>query len=92
MYPLLKQWLIATYNLRSLKPRIQSLKNDILERSVDVSFLQEIWEKIDDINIQQEFEKMLELEGLQYFSNPRPKNSKGTSYDGVTLIINTTKF
>ena len=75
-----------------MKPRIQSLKNDILERSVDVSFLQEIWEKIDDINIQQEFEKMLELEGLQYFSNPRPKNIKGVSYGGVTLIINTTKF
>ena len=75
-----------------MKPKIQSLKNDILERSVGVSFLQEIWEKTDDINLQQEFEKMLELEGLQYFSNPRPKNSKGTSYGGVALIINTTKF
>ena len=28
---------VASYNLRSLMPKIQSLKNDILERSVDLS-------------------------------------------------------
>ena len=37
-------------------------------------------------------EKMLEFEGLKYISAPRPKNSKGTSYGGVALIVNTTKF
>ena len=71
--------IIATYNVRSLIPKIQSLKNDILERSVSLAFLQEIWEQSDDKNHQFEIEKLLELDGLQYISNPRPKNSKGNS-------------
>ena len=78
--------------MRSLKPKAQSHKNDILERSVHLSFLQEIWEQIDDFDFQYEMEKMLEFEGLKYISAPRPKNSKGTSYGGVALIVNTTKF
>ena len=35
----------ATYNLRSLFPKIESLKTDLLERKIDVSFLTEIWEQ-----------------------------------------------
>ena len=36
---------VATYNLRSLFPKIESLKTDLLERKIDVSFLVEIWEQ-----------------------------------------------
>ena len=84
--------IIATYNVRSLIPKIQSLKNDILERSVSLAFLQEIWEQSDDKNHQFEIEKLLELDGLQYISNPRPKNSKGKSYGGVAIVVDQSKF
>ena len=35
---------IATYNARSLPPKIKSLKTDLVERFIDVAFIQEIWE------------------------------------------------
>ena len=75
---------IATYNVRSRIPKIQ--------RSVSLAFLQEIWEQSDDKTHQFEIEKLLELEGLQYISNPRPKNAKGKSYGGVAIVVNQSKF
>ena len=83
---------VATYNLRSLIPKIYSLKNDIIERSVDLAFLQEIWEQNEKKSHQFEIDKLLEIDGLQYLSNPRPKNAKGKSYGGVALIVNQEKF
>ena len=35
---------VATYNMRSLLPKINALKSDLLEREIDVAFVQEIWE------------------------------------------------
>ena len=40
--------IIATYNLRSLMPKIKSLKNDLIERSVSLGFLQETWEQTEN--------------------------------------------
>ena len=76
--------IVATYNLRSMIPKLKSLKIDILERSVDLGFLQEIWEQEDNKDHQFEIEKMLEMDGFQYISTPRPKNSKGRSYGGCS--------
>ena len=84
--------IIATYNVRSLLPKIHSLKNDILERSVSIGFLQEIWEQTDNKTHKFEIEKMLEYDGLQYISAPRPKTSKGRSYGGAAIVVNTKKF
>ena len=84
--------IVATYNLRSLIPKVNSLKNDLLERSIGIGFLQEIWEKSDSKTHQFEFEKMFEIEGFQYISTPRPKNEKGKSYGGAAMVINTKKF
>ena len=83
---------VASYNLRSLIPKIESLKNDIIERSVGLAFLQEIWEQSENKSHQFEIEKLLEINGLQYLSNPRPKNARGRSYGGVALIVNQKKF
>ena len=83
---------VASYNLRSLIPKIESLKNDIIERSVGLAFLQEIWEQSENKSHQFEIEKLLEINGLQYLSNPRPKNARGSSYGGVALIVNQKKF
>ena len=35
---------------------------------------------------------MLEMDGLQYISTPRPKNAKGRSYGGAAIVINKKKF
>ena len=36
---------VATYNFRSLFPKIENAKNDILNRGISVAFCCEIWEK-----------------------------------------------
>ena len=84
--------IVATYNLRSLLPKIKSLKTDIIERSIDISFLQEIWEKDEKITNSSDIEKMFQLHGLEYYSNPRPLTKKGSAYGGVALIVNKVKF
>ena len=84
--------IVASYNLRSLIPKLNCLKNDLLERSIGVGFLQEIWEQSGSKVHQFEIEKMLEIEGFQYISTPRPKNEKGKSYGGAAMVINTREF
>ena len=84
--------IVATYNLRSLMPKFLSLKNDLLERSIQIGFLQEIWEQSDNRAFHFEIEKLLEINGLKYISAPRPKNAKGRSYGGVAIVVNTKKF
>ena len=83
---------IATYNLRSLKPKIKSLKTDIIERKIDVAFLQEIWEKSEDPLLESKIEKMFELTGLVYFSCPRPLDSRGRAYGGSAIVVNSCNF
>ena len=83
---------VATYNCRSLFPKIESLKTDLLERKIDCGFLVEIWEQKQNAEQKFEIEKMLELNGLQYISNPRPPNKKGVSYGGAAIVVNLEKF
>ena len=83
---------VATYNCRSLFPKIESLKTDLLERKIDCGFLVEIWEQKQNAEHKFEIEKMLELNGLQYISNPRPPNKKGVSYGGAAIVVNLEKF
>ena len=83
---------VASYNLRSLFPKIRSLKIDLIERKVDVGFLSEIWEQKQNCEHQFEIEKMLELSGLKYISTPRPPNKKGVSYGGAAIVVNLKKF
>ena len=83
---------VATYNLRSMIPKIGSLTTDILERRIDCAFLTEIWENEDNQNHQFEIEKLLELHGLQYISSSRKPNSKGVAYGGAAILVNLEKF
>ena len=73
-------------------PKINNLKTDILERKIDLAFLQEIWEQSENTDNMKEIETMLEIDGLQYISNPRIPNYKGTSYGGVAIIVNNERF
>ena len=83
---------VATYNLRSLMPKARNLTTDILERSVELALLTEIWENSSNLEHKMEIEKMLELDGLKYISTPRQPNKKGVSYGGAAIIVNTEKF
>ena len=42
-------------------PKIKSLKADIIERNVDISFLQEIWEQSDSDNFKMKLKQCLSL-------------------------------
>ena len=83
---------IATYNMRSLEPKLESLKTDLLERSVDVAFLQEIWEKEGNPDFESKVERMMEINGMLYFSSPRPLDSRGYAYGGTAIIVNSQHF
>ena len=73
-------------------PKIQSLKNDLLERSVGVGFLQETWEQSENKFHMYEIEKLLEIDGFQYISAPRPQNCHGRSYGGAAIVIDKRKY
>ena len=83
---------VATYNCRSLFPKIESLKTDLLERKIDVGFLVEIWEQKHNSEHKFEVEKMLQLSGLKYISTARPPNRKGVSYGGAAIVVNLEKI
>ena len=83
---------VAAYNCRSLFPKVRSLKIDLIERDIQLAFLVEIWEQTQRKEHKFEIEKMLELNGLQYISSPRPPNRKGVSYGGAAIVVNLEKF
>ena len=78
---------IATYNMRSLFPKINNVKNDLLERGISLGFFSEIWQKLENKNHQFQIEKMLETEGLQYISTARPRG-----WGGAAIIVNREQF
>ena len=78
---------VATYNCRSFFPKAGNVKNDLIEREVDLAFLVEIWQKSENKAHQFEIEKMLETDGLKYISTPRP-----TGWGGAAIIVNQEKF
>ena len=80
---------VATYNCRSLFPKIGNFKTDLLERKIDVGFACEIWEQKENKVHKQEIEKMLELDGLKYISAPRPSNRNG---GGAAIVVNSEHF
>ena len=84
--------IVATYNVRSLFPKIRSFRTDVLERNISLSFVSEIWESQEKKEHSVEIEKMLEEDGLKYISTPRRPNSKGVSYGGAALIVNMEKY
>ena len=80
---------VTVNNLRSLFPKVGNFKTDMLERQVDVSLCCEIWEKAESKKHRNAIEEMLELDGLKYFSTPRPRGKRG---GGAAIIVNTERF
>ena len=69
--------IISVSNLRSLLPKVNNFKNDILERDIGLALLSEIWEVKGKKKHMVEITKMLELEGLKYISTPRGSYKRG---------------
>ena len=83
---------VATYNLRSMVPKVGSLATDLLERKIDCGFCQEIWYKEEDKKHNYEIEKLLELKGLKFISTSRKPNKLGVSHGGAGIIVNLERF
>ena len=75
-------------NVRSLIPKIKNFKTDLIEREISLSLISEVWEKQNCKRQQEEFEKMLEIEGLKYISTPRMNKRGG----GAAIIVNLKMF
>ena len=67
----------TVYNMRSLWSKINCLAEDIIERSVDISFLSEVWEKKENKKHQSSIEQLLEMKSISYISTPRPGSRRG---------------
>ena len=78
---------VATYNHRSLFPKIQNFKKDMRERQISVAFCCEIWEKSEKVKHKCEIENMLEMDGLLYVSTPRPEG-----WGGAAIVVDTNNF
>ena len=81
--------IIAVSNVRSLLPKINSFKTDVLEREIGLSLLSEIWEVKGKKKHISEVTKMLEVEGLKYISTPRASNKRG---GGCAIVAHLPKF
>ena len=61
----------------------------MIERSVDIAFLTEVWEKLENKKHQFKLEELLEIEGIQYISNPRPGAKRG---GGAAIAVNIERY
>ena len=78
---------VACYNFRSLFPKVNNAKNDIKERGISLALCSEIWQNTENLKHKSEIENMLESEGLQYISTPRP-----SGWGGAAIIVDQQKF
>ena len=67
----------TVYNMRSIWSKLNNLAEDIIDRSVDISFLSEVWEKKENLKHQSKIEELLEMKGISYISTPRPGLRRG---------------
>ena len=81
--------IISVSNLRSLLPKINSFKKDILERDIGLALLCEIWQVKGKKKNMCEIEKMLEIEGLKYISTPRASYKRG---GGCAIVAHLPQF
>ena len=81
--------IITVSNMRSLLPKINNFKTDVLERTVGLALLSEVWEVKGKKKHISEVSKMLELEGLKYISTPRASYKRG---GGCAIVAYLPKF
>ena len=80
--------IISVSNLRSLGPKLNNYKTDLIEREISVSLICEVWEKVGCRRQSYQIEKMLHLNGLKYISTPRTGKRGG----GAAIVVNLQQF
>ena len=80
---------ILSYNMRSLWGKIRSLATDIHERSGEIIFLSEVWEKRENKSHKHKIEELLEMSNISYISTPRQGSKRG---GGAAIAISSNKF
>jgi hypothetical protein len=81
--------IVGVTNFRSLAPKINNVKTDILEREIDLILCSETWQKDSNRRLNADIETMLEIDGLEFISCPRPSNKRG---GGCAVIVKREKF
>ena len=81
---------IMVANHRSIFPKFSSLIDELLECEIHVGIHSEIWEDNEKIEHKNKVEAALELHGIVYISNPRPKRRGGGA--AITLCDPKSKF
>ena len=79
----------SLYNMRSLVPKIGHFGTDMEDRNCELSFLTEIWQKLENKKHQFKIEELFEMKGMKYISTPRPGNKRG---GGAAIVVNTERF
>ena len=81
--------IVSVSNLRSLMPKINHFKQDMLERDISLALLSEVWEKSQSKKHKFEIEKICQMDGLKYISTPRVSTKRG---GGAAIVVNLKRF
>ena len=68
---------IMIANHRSIFPKFNSLIDELTECEMHIGLHSEIWEDKENVDHKNKVEEALELHGIEYISNPRPKRRGG---------------
>ena len=80
--------ILSVSNLRSLWPKLNSFKNDMILHDISCAMLSEVWEKANCKKQQFELERMLNMDGLKYISTPRMTKRGG----GAAIVVSMKRF
>ena len=81
---------IMVTNHRSIFPKFNNLIDELIECEMHLGIHSEIWENKENVNHQNKIEEALEIHGIHYISNPRPKRRGGGA--AITLCDMNGKF
>ena len=81
---------IMVANHRSIFPKFNHLIDELIECDVQVGIHSEIWEDNENLEHKNKIEEALELHGIVYISNPRPKRRGGGA--AITLSDQKNRF
>ena len=84
LYPRLPTTICARYF-----QKLEIFALDMRERTTDIAFLTEVWEKREKKKHQFKLEEMLEMGGIKYISTPRPGAQRG---GGAAIAVRTENF
>ena len=71
---------VAVTNVRSLEPKLKSVVCEFKESDIDLLFVSEVWEKVNQVAFNEAIENLEEIEGIKYLSTcPRPNQKRVTS-------------